>query len=117
MEQTITCISCPVGCRMKVVVEQGEVVSVGGNSCNRGIVYAKQESVAPRRMVTAAVMLQNHAMPLSVKTGAPIPKEKIFECMEEISALRLNAPVKIGQVVIADVCGTGVDVVATKSVG
>ena len=116
MEQTITCVSCPVGCRLKVAVENGEVASVSGNGCNRGIAYAKQESIAPRRMVTAVVKLQNRAMPLSVKTGAPIPKEKIFDCMREITSLRLDAPVRIGQVVLHNVCGTGVDVSATKNV-
>ena len=55
MEQQITCINCPVGCRLQVVVEDGEVKSVTGNSCNRGITYAKQECVAPQRMVTAVV--------------------------------------------------------------
>ena len=59
MEQQITCINCPVGCRLQVVVENGEVKSVTGNSCNRGITYAKQECVAPRRMVTAVVPVED----------------------------------------------------------
>ena len=115
MEQTITCVSCPVGCRLKVTVEGGEVTGVTGNSCNRGIAYAKQESVAPKRMVTAVVKLQNRAMPLSLKTESPIPKERIFDCMQEIHSLRLDAPVKMGQVILRDVCHTGVNIVATKN--
>lgn len=55
MEHLITCINCPVGCRMQVTVENGEVTGVSGNSCNRGVTYAKQECVAPMRMVTAVV--------------------------------------------------------------
>lgn len=116
MEQIITCISCPVGCRLKVTVEQGKVTSVSGNSCNRGIAYAKQECVAPKRMITAVVKLPDRPMPLSVKTESPIPKDRIFACMQEIGALSLNAPVLIGQVMLKDVCGTGVNVVATKSI-
>ena len=75
MEQQITCINCPVGCRLQVVVENGEVKSVTGNSCNRGITYAKQECVAPQRMVTAVVPVAGRKCPVSVKTRTPIPKE------------------------------------------
>ncbi len=116
MEQTITCINCPVGCRLQVTVENGQVTKVAGNSCNRGISYAKQECVAPERMVTAVVRLRNRKLPLSVKTKTPIPKGKIFDCMREIGAIALSAPVQMGQVVLPDVCGTGVDVIATKTV-
>jgi CxxC motif-containing protein len=116
MEQLITCINCPVGCRMTVNVENGKVVSVTGNSCKRGITYAAQESVAPMRMVTAVVPVKGRRLPLSVKTRAPIPKGSITACMREIMALRLSPPVRMGDTVIADVCGTGVDVIATKTV-
>lgn len=116
MEQTITCISCPVGCRMTVQVEGGEVVSVTGNTCKRGEAYARQECVAPQRMVTAVVPVEGSAAPLSVKTRTPIPKARIQECMAALSRLRLTAPIAAGTVVLPDVCGTGVDVIATKSV-
>ena len=116
MEHLITCISCPVGCRMQVTVENGEVKSVTGNSCNRGLVYARQESVSPMRMVTAVVPVQGSRMPVSVKTRGPIPKAKIFDCMSALSRLSLHAPVRLGDVVCPDVCGTGVDVIATKTV-
>lgn len=113
-EQTITCIGCPVGCRLKVQLEDGQVTAVSGNACKRGIPYAKQECVSPKRMVTAVVAVQNRKEPLSVKTQAPIPKQDIFRCMREISTVKLNAPVTMGQVICRDVCGSGVDVVATK---
>ncbi|MCH5286192.1 MAG: DUF1667 domain-containing protein [Christensenellaceae bacterium] len=116
MEQTITCISCPVGCRMTVQVEEGAFVSVAGNTCKRGETYARQECVAPERMVTAVIPVEGSAMPLSVKTRTPIPKAKIQDCMAALAKVRLTAPVAMGAVVLADVCGTGVDVIATKSV-
>lgn len=116
MEHQITCINCPVGCRMQVVVEDGEVKSIAGNSCKRGLVYAQQECVAPQRMVTAVVTVENRRMPVSVKTRTPIPKNKIFDCMACLTAAKVVAPVHMGDVVCADVCGTGVDVIATKSV-
>ncbi len=116
MEQVITCINCPVGCRMTVNVENGKVTSVTGNSCKRGVEYAAQESIAPKRMVTAVVTVESRALPLSVKTRTPIPKGKIFDCMRAIAALCLTPPIRMGDVVCPDVCGTGVDVIATKTV-
>lgn len=116
MEQQITCINCPVGCRLQVVLENGQVVSVSGNSCKRGETYAKQECTAPTRMVTTAVPLQNRKTPVSAKTRTPIPKEKIFDCMAALGNLELNAPVRMGDVICPDVCGTGVDVIATRTV-
>lgn len=115
MNQEITCINCPVGCRLQVTVEDGQVTAVTGNSCKRGELYAKQECVAPTRMVTAVVAVEGSFMPLSVKTRTPIPKKEIFNCMQELSALKLTAPIKIGQVVLPNVCNTGVDVIATRS--
>ena len=116
MEQTITCISCPVGCRMTVVIEDGQFVSVSGNTCKRGETYARQECIAPQRMVTAVIPVKGAAMPLSVKTRTPIPKVKIFECMKQLANTEVKAPVHMGDVVCANVCGTGVDVIATKTV-
>ena len=115
-ERVITCINCPMGCRMTVGVENGEVVSVSGNTCKRGDTYARQEVTAPVRMVTAVVPVRGSAMPVSVKTREPIPKKDIPACMAALRALRLTAPVKAGETVLADVCDSGVDIIATKSV-
>ena len=98
------------------MLENGQVVSVSGNSCKRGEIYAKQECTAPTRMVTAAVPLQNRKTPVSAKTRTPIPKEKIFDCMAALGSLQLNAPVHMGDVICPNVCGTGVDVIATRTV-
>lgn len=112
----ITCINCPVGCRLAVELEEGKVVSVTGNTCPRGVAYAKQECVDPLRMVTAVVPVEGSAAPLSVKTRTPIPKKEIKNCMKALAQAKLTAPIAAGTVVLADVCGTGVDVIATKSV-
>ena len=116
MEHQITRINCPVGCRMTVVVEDGKVVSVTGNTCKRGVAYAEQECVAPQRMVTAVVTVAGRKTPVSVKTRTPIPKVKIFDCMKELANTEIQAPVHMGDVVCPNVCGTGVDVIATKTV-
>ena len=112
----ITCINCPVGCRLTVELENGQVVSVTGNTCPRGVTYAKQECVDPLRMVTAVIHVEGSAVPLSVKTKTPIPKKAISSCMQALANAKLTAPIKAGDVVVANVCGTGVDVIATKSV-
>ena len=115
-QRIITCINCPMGCRMTVTLnEAGEVLSVAGNTCKRGEKYAHQEVTAPVRMVTAVVPVEGSVCPLSVKTREPIPKEKIFPCMEALRGLRLTLPIRAGDVVLPDVCGTGIDVIATRS--
>jgi len=116
MKQLITCISCPVGCRMEVVIEDGKVISITGNGCKRGEVYGKQESISPQRMVTAVLKVEGRSMPLSVKTKTPIPKKDIALCMREIRALKLDPPIHMGQVILENVCGSGVPVIATKTV-
>ena len=116
MEHQITCINWPVGCRMLVTVEDGKVSNVTGNTCKRGVAYAEQECVAPLRMVTAVVAVQGRKTPVSVKTRTPIPKKDIFACMKQLAALKVEAPVHMGDVICPNVCESGVDVIATKTV-
>lgn len=113
--QVLTCINCPVGCRMTVTLRDGCVLSVEGNTCKRGDTYARQESVSPMRMVTAVAPVSGSRMPISLKTERPIPKQRIPRCMQEIRALRLALPIAAGQVLLDDVAGTGVRLIATKS--
>ncbi|MCL1855300.1 MAG: DUF1667 domain-containing protein [Clostridia bacterium] len=116
MDQTITCINCPVGCRLKAAVDGGKVTAVSGQGCKRGVTYARQECLAPTRMVTGLVALKGCRMPLSVKTERPVPKDRIFPCMAEINRAKPQPPIVMGQVICENVCGTGVNVIATKSV-
>jgi len=95
--------------------ENGAVLSVSGNTCKRGEVYGKKEVTAPTRTVTSTVRVEGASVPVtSVRTKSDIPKDKIFQCMEEIRKAKVKAPVHIGDVIIRDVAGTGVDVTATK---
>ena len=116
MEQTITCINCPVGCRMTVSLsDTGEFVSVTGNTCPRGAKYAQQECTLPERMITAVIPVTGCETPLSVKTASPVPKNLIASVMDELSRIQISLPVSIGQVVLPDVLDTGVDIIATRS--
>ena len=114
--ETITCINCPMGCRMTVTLDNDTVISVTGNTCKRGETYAHQECTQPLRMVTAVAPVENSAVPVSLKTRTPIPKKLIDECMKAVMEKPFTAPIHAGDVLIPDVCGTGVDVIATKSV-
>ena len=116
MKRDITCIGCPRGCAVTVEFEDGKVLSVTGNRCGRGEAYARNEILNPVRVVTSLVRIPGVTMPLSVKTSAAIPKEKIDACLDEIRAAIVKRPVAIGDVIIKNVCGLDVDVVATRDV-
>ena len=115
MTRTLICIGCPMGCSLTAEVENGAVVSVSGNTCKRGEDYARQDCVAPMRTVTGTVRLTDGRI-LPVRTAGDVPKEAVFAVAAAFNAAHPAAPLSIGDVVIADVCGTGVDVVATKNV-
>jgi CxxC motif-containing protein len=115
---TLTCIRCPKGCQVTVALEGGRVTAVTGNGCPRGDAYARKEVTDPTRVVTTVVPVSGSgvARMVSVKTAGDVPKAKVLDVVRALSGVRLAAPVHIGDVVLADVCGTGVDVVATKDV-
>ena len=102
----LICIKCPRGCQLKI---EGD--SVTGNVCPRGIDYAKEEMTTPMRMVTALVKSKDNLI-IPVKTSREVPKTKIIEVLDAISSCRVDR-VKIGDVILTDVCGTGVDIVVT----
>ena len=112
--KSFICINGPLGCPLTVTVENGEVKSVTGNTCKRGELYAVKEVTAPARTVTSTVRVLNGERPVvAVRTKTDIPKGKIFDCMKAINAAEIAAPVHIGDIVIENVCGTGVNVVAS----
>ena len=118
MEQRIiTCIGCPLGCLVTVELEDGEVVSITGNTCVRGDSYARKEVTAPTRIVTTTVkVIGGNAPTVSVKTKSDIPKDKIFDCVKALKEVEVVAPVVIGDVILENVVDTGVAIVATKAV-
>ena len=117
MEQLITCINCPVGCRMTVSLsDEGEYLSVSGNTCPRGAIYAKQECTLPLRIITAVIPVDGSPVPLSVKTSSPVPKSLIPAIMRELSTLHLSAPIPIGRIIIHNILNTQANIIATRSV-
>lgn len=114
-KRELTCINCPLGCQLTVEMdEDSNVLSVTGNNCKLGDIYARKEVKDPRRMVCSTVRLEGGKYPtVSVKTKNDIPKGKIFNIMKEINQVTAKAPVHIEDVLKEDLCGTGVDLVAT----
>ena len=113
----MTCIVCPMGCPLKVTMNGDEIVDVTGNTCPRGKKYAITEVTAPRRVLTSTVKVEGGHLPLCpVRTRGDIPKGLLFDAMKEVNALIIKAPVAIGDVLIPDICGTGVPLVACRNI-
>lgn len=112
----LICINCPLGCVLTVSADKEGVVSVSGNTCLRGESYGRTEVTDPRRTVTSTVRIQGEReRVLPVKTAAAVPKGKIMECVEELRAIEVKLPVTVGDVIVKDIAGTGIPVIATKS--
>lgn len=113
----LICIGCPLGCPLEAELEGAEVLTVTGQTCKNGEKYARRELTAPTRIVTSTVRVSGGTLAtVSVKTASDIPKGKIFDCIRELQAIDIDAPVAIGDVILENVCGTGVSIVATRNV-
>ena len=103
MMKKLTCIECPIGCEIEVGVENKAVISVCGNACPRGKLYAEAEVICPKRVVTSTVRAENGEM-IPVKTDKPVRKDAIFEVMAKINAVVCKMPVKLGDVLVENIC-------------
>jgi CxxC motif-containing protein len=114
MEKVI-CTTCPKGCTLEVTRDGETVVSVI-NGCKRGHEYAKQELTDPRRMVASSVRINGGMHPLMpVYTSAPFPKPRIPELLEVLRGVEVKAPVKVDQVIVENVLGTGINIKASRT--
>jgi CxxC motif-containing protein len=113
-ETELTCIICPIGCSLKVYRSENNI-DVKGALCQRGIDYAKQEILDPRRVVMSVIRVKNGDLPVvSIKTSIPIPKKCISEIMKLTALIEVEAPIEIGEIIVRDICGA--DIVATRRV-
>ena len=114
MNRNLVCILCPRGCNLTAQIE-GQTITVTGNSCPRGEKYAMDECTNSVRTVTSILRISNRdGIMVSVKTATPIAKERMFEAMEVIRNASVEAPIRIGDVLLTDVCGA--DIIATKNI-
>lgn len=117
MEANITCIICPIGCEMTILHKEGIIANIEGYQCKKGIEYVKEELFDPKRTLTTTMMIKDGELPLvSVKTSIPIPRDMLFDVMDCISQIEVEAPVNIGDALIENVLDLDADIVATKKV-
>ncbi|MBQ7155250.1 MAG: DUF1667 domain-containing protein [Synergistaceae bacterium] len=115
-ERKFICVSCPLGCGLTVTLDDaGEVTKVEGNTCPRGASYARSEVKDPRRVFASTVRVNGGKLPVCpIRSKTPAPRGKLSEIARAVAELNVEAPVKIGQVLIHNVCGTDVDIVASR---
>lgn len=113
-EQNVICTICPVGCNITVTGSKEEVLSIEGNKCVRGIPHARAEFLNPERILTSTVRIQGYRLPvIPVRSTKPIPKDKLFEAMEEIRRITIHAPVTCGEVIARNIVDTEADIIIT----
>ena len=112
-KRMLTCIGCPLGCSL-TAVPTADGFDITGYTCKRGLEYASAEFAHPVRILTTIVKLEGQNDLLPVRSNKPVPKEKLVDGMDVIRATAVKAPVNRYDVVVADICGTGVNMVATK---
>lgn len=117
MTRTLICVLCPNSCEITAEADGGQLLRCAGNLCPKGEEYVRQELLAPMRNIATSVEVAGGDLPLcSVRLTAPIPKARIFDAVETIHRCHLTAPVRAGQVILPDLLGLGVDVIATRDI-
>ncbi len=117
MKKDIICTICPRGCIVTAEGTANEVASVTGYGCKRGMEFAAAEFTAPVRILTTTVKIEgSEGDLLPVRSSKPLPKEKILDCMEVIKKAVASVPVKQYDVIVKDICKTGIDIIATKDI-
>lgn len=111
------CIICPNSCEIEVEYSRDKIKRISGNMCEKGEEYVRKEIFCPERGLTTTLRVKNGSLPLvSVKTSKAIPKEMMIKVMDEISNVEVEAPVKIGDIIIKNVLNTETDIIATKNI-
>lgn len=118
MEKDLVCIACPIGCRVTITKDDAspDGYIVEGNTCKKGRAYAIKEVTAPSRMLTSTVRIEGAKLcRLPVVSSDEVPKQLLFKAMEEMNGVLITSPVIIGDIVLENIAGSGVDLVASRS--
>lgn len=114
----VTCIVCPLGCGIQVLMNDGAILNIAGNGCKRGEEYARAECTNPVRVLTTTIRVDGGTVPLvSVKSDKPLPKFVIQECIKHINNIIVKAPIGMNDIIVSNIMDTGVNIIATKIVG
>ena len=113
--RVITCIICPIGCKAKVTIKNGKIFKIEDVECPRGEEYVTREIEAPVRDFFTTVRIKGANIPvLPVRSTQPIPKDKMLDCALELANIVVDAPVEAGDVIVKNLLGLGVDIIATR---
>lgn len=116
MKYDVTCIACPIGCKMTVTKINNEY-TVRGNTCKRGEKYGIDEVTNPKRVITSTVRLDGAYLKLlPVKTNGSIPKELMFDIMQSLNKITIRPPITVGDIIIKNILDTGIDIVSCKTI-
>lgn len=116
-KRELICIGCPTGCVLHAEISGEKDVRITGNSCKIGVTYGVKECTNPTRILTSTVeVIGKDRVMLPVKTERDVPKGKIVECLKALKGIKVNAPIKMGDIILKDVANTGVNFIATKSI-
>lgn len=117
MKKELICIECPKGCPLSAEIENGAVISVSGNKCPKGMEYAVSEIQNPRRILTSSVLCKGLSIKmLPVRTDKTIPKETILEAMDKIRQIRVERPVRTGDIIVKDFMAPGVNLISSREI-
>lgn len=117
MKKDIICTVCPLGCHIAVEGEGEKIISMEGYGCARGKQYATTEFSHPVRILTSTIRTDSDRIPLiPVRSSEPLPKEMLMNCMVEIRKCRVHLPIRSHEILISDICNTGIDIVATADI-
>ena len=116
MKKEVTCVHCPIGCKINIETIGGRL-AVKGYRCRAGLDYAKEEFLNPKRMLTTTIVVKGGKIPLlPVRSREKLPKNILKEAVNLLSKLTVNAPVKKGDIIYKNICNTGVDIIASRSI-
>lgn len=115
-KRTIICTVCPRGCKIDVTMDDDKIKNIQGFTCKRGETYAQAECISPVRTLTTTMRITDASLPvIPVKSQSPVPKDKLFDFMKAINSTQTKAPVKVGDIVLKNACGTGINIVASRN--
>ena len=113
-EQVLICIGCPLGCNVTLTIgDKGEIENATGNQCKEGKDYAVAECRAPVRVFTATLLTEGSGRLLPVRTDKPVHRKELKEITKALAKVKVGPPVKVGQIIIPNILGTGANLIAT----
>jgi len=116
-KKVFTCIACPLGCQLEIVLKGKKIKEVKGAKCRRGKKYAEEEFYNPGRILTTTVRVkEGKCALLPVRSTKPVPLRLLRKCVKVLSSIEVKAPVRMGEVVVRDILNTGADIISTRNI-